>query len=159
MNRIKIGIAVLILFAAWLMQSCDQDFCYGYQGEPRFSVGSDSVDFKIYATNGEVGDTLYSENFVVHVPVDMNADRMRYEIYAPDYKGDILFDYALESKECPEDDRIYLLFTAASFSDESTFKEFYSREEVVTHGRQLYDLLNVEGYSYYRYEALFLLKL
>ncbi len=158
MKRVNMGIAVWILFAAWLMQSCDEDYCHGFQGEPFFSMVSDSADFKIYATNGEVGDTLYSEDFLVQVPVDMNSDKMRYELYAPEYKGDIILDYALQVDECLEDDQVYLLFSEAKFSDESTFDEFYYRDRKVTPGAQFKEILNTEGNAFYRNKASFLLR-
>lgn len=158
-KRVKIGVAVLVLCTTWLMQSCDQDYCFGFQGEPYFSMASDSTAFKIYATNGEVGDTIYSEDFLVRVPVDMNSDKMRYELYAPEYKGDIVLDYALQVDECQEDDQVYLFFSEAKFSEESTFDGFYYRDRRVTHGAQFKEILNTEGNVFFGYQASFYLRL
>jgi hypothetical protein len=122
-----LSIAIGTALGCFLLYGCDDEPCAGFEAEPYFLLHADSLNFKVYCTNNETGDTVHTnERDFALLPFDMNATQMKYDIYAPDFKGSLILDYILRGVECDYRSKMLLGFDHLSVNESSTFRDFYT---------------------------------
>ncbi len=136
MEVIKKLLFILLLsgFTSLVLKNCKEDYCFGFETEPFLYMNSASP-FKVYFQNSKMlGDTLYSEGRKneLKIPFDMLDNRMTFEFFAPDSKGLLMVNYAIETFICDVSNfkqRHYIRFRSAAIDTNSSFRNIFDEDE------------------------------
>jgi hypothetical protein len=97
--------------------------CDGFNQEPYVNVVGDLEDtFGIYYLNAEsFGDTLFTSDGSLQLPVDPQGQEMYYEVITDSSLGIFKVNYDLQPQYCESADELVLLFNEMRFDTSSTF--------------------------------------